>query len=994
MSLAFRLDTTEYAWWGNLVTWLSQGPTAPNDNSASASIFLGEAVRGGPIQARLAGGGLSLPTGEYIVRDGYYHNGYFLLCGAYETEARFQYNRSGLPPINTGYYKCWDGFVVMFRGHSNQQAPFVMGPPIKDSYGNMDQYPDLAALGAAPDINSFVFFPMRFPWIQTQCGTVFPTTAQLEDSNQGLYGIRPYKDSSNLEVIESPSQNNIIFDVCGYHNIPDLGNEPTLSTIAGLESKPYWATINFRVEDIEFGGQQQEIIWEQQDSIEMCWGGANTQSPLDDDSIDYGKFDTVRSIDQVATVANANIAPMEYLKNEWLQGWKPDGTNPLSADPDRDNQQAYDNGYIQTKFLGMDNFSESYLDVNNRKPGTFDLLVGEAALYTVATGTLETLVPSIAMLNLDEADRNGYIENNIGVPGTIYEYQAPWMVVLPAWASPSVRAGNIGDALWNIEKFTGILDPVPWAKAYAVDVMPPAEIVGTDAAAGESQCFIAVNNVTGPSGATSVIQVCPIAILTDANGVTTPWAGPSTSFTTATGIPLPKTIKTKCQQVRTFTVAEEDISKGFNLGVVDTITEQPIGYILDLDTQEYVGVIGNYPRLPTNPTNPFTFVGPGTASKIGFAFGGGNDPAGAGGPSLITYDTNFTSVDYSAFPTITTNSIVLNAGPGLNAAPLSGTAADRVVVSGRWDNDRDQWLITTNDTANGWSIISVESTFETFLDQTDNFVGVLGDKDAAMYFPISMSNSLDGVVLFGVLENNAYGKTGIRTTTPTQFATSATFGRTYATDANFQMFRIKGSTGREARVWIDYMLYDGVDSLIAMQLADWGLRVSVENVEWFKARLLQGGDLKAKAEEIETWMELQGQQYQDMLKKKERQGRLRRRRSQITAYEREVGDLMAPDTIDKEIYDFVPKGASVSLRKDESGNALLTPPPTSIEAMVERDYRAGFDKTPSGVLNPGEQAPEMPGEAAGAFMDTGDAPKKQPGEGGDPDEEYVGEDGG
>ena len=84
------------------------------------------------------------------------------------------------------------------------------------------------------------------------------------------------------------------------------------------------------------------------------------------------------------------------------------------------------------------------------------------------------------------------------------------------------------------------------------------------------------------------------------------------------------------------------------------------------------------------------------------------------------------------------------------------------------------------------------------------------------------------------------------------------------------MVRIKGSTGREARVWIDYMLYDGVDSLIAMQLSDWGLRVSIENVEWFKARLLQGGDLKAKAEEIETWMEAQGQQYQEMLKQKER----------------------------------------------------------------------------------------------------------------------------
>ena len=50
----------------------------------------------------------------------------------------------------------------MFRGHSNQQAPYIVGPPIKESYSNMDAYPDLAALGAAPDINSFVFFPCDF----------------------------------------------------------------------------------------------------------------------------------------------------------------------------------------------------------------------------------------------------------------------------------------------------------------------------------------------------------------------------------------------------------------------------------------------------------------------------------------------------------------------------------------------------------------------------------------------------------------------------------------------------------------------------------------------------------------------------------------------------------------------------------------------------------------------------------------------------------------
>lgn len=987
MSLAFRLDTTEYAWWGNLVTWLSQGPTAPTDNTASGSIFLGEALVTSTSN-RFNGGGVTLPTGEYIIRDGYYHNGYFLVVGSYEVETNIQYNRSGgLPPINTGFFKSWDGFVMMFRGHTNEQEDGIPSPNIKGVYSNLGSYPDIAGLGAAPDVASFVFFPMRFPWIQTQCGLLTLTQAQLEDSNQGLYGIRPYKDGSNIQVTEAASQNNIVFDVCGYHNIPNVGTSSSLSTIAGLESKPYWATINFTVVGLEFGTQFQEIVWESTDSIEMCWGGANTQQPLDDDGIDYGKFGTVRSIDQVATVANANIAADEYFKERWNAGRKPDGTNPFTGEPATPNQQAYDNGYIQTKFLGMDNFSESYNPIAANKSGTFDLMVGEAALYTVATGVLETTVPTIAMLNLTEGDRQGFLLNE-----PIYDYQAPWMIVLPAWKSPTTRGGGVGDALWEIEDEAGLPSPVPWANAYAVEVMPPAEIVGTDAVGGDTQCFIGVNNVSATS-TTSVIQVAPIAILTDANGVTTPWAGPATSFTTATGIPLPNTIKTKCQQVRTFTVAEENISKGFILGEVNENTGTPIGYILDLDTREYVGVIGNYPRLPTNPTDSVTFVGPGTASKIGFAFAGANDPAGAGGPALITYDTNFTTVT-NAFPNTTNESIVLNAGPGLNNAALSGTATDRVVVSGRWDNDRDQWLITTNDAANGWSIISVESTFETFLDQTPNFKGVLGDKNAAMYFPITMSNSLDGVVLFGVLENNAYGKTGIRTTTPTEFATSVTFGRTYATNANFQMFRIKGSTGRTARVWIDYMLYDGVDSLIAMQLADWGLRVSVENVEWFKARLLQGGDLKAKAEEIETWMELQGQQYQDMLKKKERQGRLRRRRSQITAYEREVGDLMAPDTIDKEIYEFVPKGASVSLRKDESGNALLTPPPTSIEAMVERDYRAGFNTTPSGVLNPGEQPPEMPGEAAGAFLDTGDAPKKQPGEGGDPDEEYVGEDGG
>ena len=100
---------------------------------------------------------------------------------------------------------------------------------------------------------------------------------------------------------------------------------------------------------------------------------------------------------------------------------------------------------------------------------------------------------------------------------------------------------------------------------------------------------------------------------------------------------------------------------------------------------------------------------------------------------------------------------------------------------------------------------------------------------------------------------------------------------------------------------------------------------------------------------------------------------------------------MTPDQIDTQVYDFVPKGIAAQQRLKTSEGALEEVPPDSIEAMVERDYRAGFDTTPSGVIEPGDQLPEDPAKPAGTFMDTGDAPKKAPDEGGDPDEEYISE---
>ena len=103
---------------------------------------------------------------------------------------------------------------------------------------------------------------------------------------------------------------------------------------------------------------------------------------------------------------------------------------------------------------------------------------------------------------------------------------------------------------------------------------------------------------------------------------------------------------------------------------------------------------------------------------------------------------------------------------------------------------------------------------------------------------------------------------------------------------------------------------------------------------------------------------------------------------------REIEDSLGPMTIDTEqLADWVPKGTSASLRKRESGGALITPPPTSVEAMVERDTRVGG--TPSGNQLPGDIAPEEPGTPAGSDLQTIASPtgsRKEPGESRDPDE--------
>ena len=102
-----------------------------------------------------------------------------------------------------------------------------------------------------------------------------------------------------------------------------------------------------------------------------------------------------------------------------------------------------------------------------------------------------------------------------------------------------------------------------------------------------------------------------------------------------------------------------------------------------------------------------------------------------------------------------------------------------------------------------------------------------------------------------------------------------------------------------------------MDSVIAKKLRDYGIKVNIDNVEWFKRKIIRSGDLNIKSEEIEEWMRAQQTQYTDMLKDKERNGRIRKRKSQVSAYIEGVEEQINPDFMDSEVKDhldeFIPQ---------------------------------------------------------------------------------------
>ena len=452
-----------------------------------------------------------------------------------------------------------------------------------------------------------------------------------------------------------------------------------------------------------------------------------------------------------------------------------------------------------------------------------------------------------------------------------------------------------------------------------------------------------------------------------------PLAIKGNSFTTQTGIALPEGVGAKwtgrAQQQATFSPAYEDncknteLYRNFITGDVDSAT----GFIIDPDLEKN---LLNDPTIASDDIGISSLVGidPEPAQESSGAIGTGNlfiaglsnkpvptvtDPYSNLGYGLLAYvpgaDPYVFMYDYGtisilevylevgpiapAAPTFDIRASGLQEGDNMNAAfIIDPTSTTRYPISASWDNDRDQWIFTFADTTNGFGFMSVNSAFSSgesanqfsFLDQTNNFVipatlaAVTPNPIGCIYTSRMMTPILDGICIVGATEDVTYkGQTAIGA-----FGLPAPQGAA-GTAPNFAVYTITGSTGRSANVWVDYLLFDGVDSLIATELQTMGLRVNVENVEWYKAKIIRKGDLGFTPEEVEDWVRSQQEEYKATQRLKQRQGRSRVRKRQVQAWQEDQADFQ--ELVDG---DFTESGGFDSLKEFDKAAAEYIPDPS------------------------------------------------------------------
>jgi len=847
MGLAYNLDVqTRFS----LNDWrqiLSQGDT----NLFSGAVFS---------QSRAEG--ITFPASDsaefdIMVRKSTLVEDHYVICGSYR--AFFSDLNGG-----AGAY-AWDGFVTIIRAHNlpfvNAFDPAFGGTPPNDSplYWLNPGYTPLLGIIRQPfsQENRFWTYLARMPY------EITPRLAGLgSDSVPGIYSVDTAKTSlaAGFQIIAGGHAN---IDTTTEGGLTSQGYSAWITVLEFARINPTLSPISGTKPPLE-ATQPYRINFSAANSIQVSQNATT--------NIGTGLTDT-----DCYPATAYDLDALAYSVNQVSPGFS---ATPLDS---------LGNGYVLTRIhdvLGL-----------NTGPTPIDLqdltlwITGEAA-YDTGAGAVDFTTPMVG----------------------VWEYE-----VSGAYTDLYVA---VGDRNWGLDSSVAAYD---LNSAYGT-AMTPSFNVSASQDPLSNQVLVGIDRVTHGASTSAEIYafnfaagLMASAYLGDQQYCLWPFAVKGGPFETVGGFTLPDKWLGKAVQQRTFTLAEEEQAKEINAFPNPV---QPDGSIdlIAIEDKTLQKLLAADPTLQNNTPEPINYLAAIYPPNY-VDYGQSNKPAFTGQPANIAYglfgflsstgpevfmydfgtvtmgvDTTVSPPDFYVGPWATdplkAGADIISVGSTMNAAIVTATgSATRRPVSAGWDVDRDQWIFTFAD-ATGGTVLSCNSAFDrqpatqiAYLDQTDQFPLLDSDTRSAYYTPRNMTPYLDGLVLFGgEVDTTQLGQATLKSIMLTNELGNAVRG--------FQAYEIQGSTGRTARVWIDYMLYDGIDSLVAVVIQEMGLRVTVENVEWYKRKILNDDVLNMSSDEVEAWIDAQQAEYRKMLIDKERQGRLRRRRRQQSAVANDLEELI------------------------------------------------------------------------------------------------------
>ena len=582
------------------------------------------------------------PTGEFIIRDITFCNGYYAMVGSYKATFLDLYG-SG----NHGL--AWDGFLFMYRGFSdNVIIPF-------DNDGNAN-----LTIGAASGAG---ILPMRMPY------DILPSTNSITTANMddvGLYTVDVLRGSTQSGVSPAPGGGleqdaySIILWLGGTQGISDPVAQgipytnvdriafgmagvfgcPAYPTDNGYESLTPGFSQNVPVGVLDEASTSYAVVggnagFTQFNSranmtIKMAWNATANDTLYSGPNSPNTRVWRTADIEDICSVGadDRGGAGGLYIYEMYEDGWLPNGTNVCTGDTSIDDTTASFWGYYPKRFVDIQAYSSqlTQFGFNTSIIRTPCIVGGDCWVGTDDPSGASPQAKSYPMLVSMAWDILGVVERPypspfIGACGSIV--QAPYMSLfagklsftgIAAGASePSIKTPT---TITNLVKTDALVaNWVGLTNSYFAFVTAPYEQVGTDYTVFDPSqrqpfFYFFCNGITyadgtigagifvsefSPFGEQLVIE--PIAF----NGLRL-----NNTTTETIPIDMPNKWTAKCTQTRTFTPQEELAAKNVNdattpLNLQFSSSDDPPTNVFNSRNGEAVGVRNNFPRLGLEP---------------------------------------------------------------------------------------------------------------------------------------------------------------------------------------------------------------------------------------------------------------------------------------------------------------------------------------------------------------------------------------------------------